>query len=131
MTLHTYLEYSLFFYLVPAEAPQNVSLTLRNDSLVTLQWNEIPRSAVNGKLIGYVIIIRDTDGQVKINKTVPPSQLSIKINTLISHKQYEGVIYGLTRTGAGKEYSFNFFTANGGMFGSFYLLTFDCFVFFI
>ena len=122
---------TLFFNPVPSEAPQNVSLALRNDSLVTLSWNGIPSSAVNGNLIGYVIIIRDIDGQMKINKTVPPSQLSIKISNLISHKQYEAVIYGLTRTGAGKEYSFNFFTANGGVFGSLYLLTCDCFKFFI
>ena len=95
-----------------------MSLTLRNDSLVTLRWNEIPSSAVNGGLIGYVIIFQDVNGQTVVNRTVPPTQLSVEINTLISRKQYRVTIYGLTTAGAGESYSFNFSTANGGMLDS-------------
>jgi len=98
---------------VPSETPQNVSYTIQNDSLVTLRWNRIPRSSVNGDLIGYVILIQDITGQIKVNNTVPPSQLSMKIDTLVANRQYKATIFGLTRSGGGKKYSFNFFTANG------------------
>ena len=105
---------------MPAEAPQNVSVTLQNDSFVTLQWSKIPNSAVNGDLIGYVIVIRNIGDHVVINETVPPTQVALQITTLKAHEQYKATIYGLTKIGAGKEYSFNFFTANGGMLSKSY-----------
>ncbi|XP_065069136.1 receptor-type tyrosine-protein phosphatase S-like isoform X1 [Rhopilema esculentum] len=98
---------------VPIESPQNFSMTLTNDSLVTLSWKGIPRESANGDLIGYVVAIKDLLGKTIFNKTVASNATTIRIETLKAHHQYEATIYGYTNVGAGKLQSLIFFTADG------------------
>ena len=91
-----------------------MSFTLRNNSFITLTWHKIPTSSLNGDLVGYKVVIENITGHVVVNETMPPSQTTIKINTLEPHHQYELKIYGFTRAGRGKAHSFIFFTADGG-----------------
>ena len=125
---NVFLIHFRYLFLVPLESPQNFSMTLTNNSLVTLSWEGIPRESANGDLIGYVVAIKDLIGQTIFNKTVASNVTTIRIETLKAHHQYEATIKGYTNVGAGKLQSLIFFTADGGKCMCFVIWCFQCFV---
>lgn len=53
------------FLLAPSSAPVNVTAVAHNSTTISVAWQPVPKKKRNGKIIGYWLIIDDTNSSIR------------------------------------------------------------------
>lgn len=87
--------------LVPSGFPQSFMETVQSSSSVTLSWMPPLLDEQNGVLTGYTLNITETGSGVTTQRTLPSSQTSITVTSLLPFTTYSYAISASTSVGPG------------------------------
>ena len=124
------LQVFIFHVTVPSFPPFNISSTNTSSTSLLITWDPIPRTLVNGILLGYRVFHHQSSGEQQIgsrrrrraveslNQTVevlPPNATFLKIANLRKFTNYSFRIVAFTSKGDGKiSQTFNVSTDEDG-----------------
>ena len=90
---------NLFLSTVPAISPPNVSVTVLNDSALTVSWRPIEEILWQGLFLGYVVYFNHSGDD--LHNTVSANTLELTITNLTAFTVYDVTVAGYTRKGLG------------------------------
>ena len=93
---------SIFFSPVPTGTPQNLQLTVRSSTEISLAWDAVDVELRNGVILGYSIKVEDTSKcDVQMNFTT--ANYAYNLTALKPHTIYNMTVAAFTSKGTGSE----------------------------